>query len=703
MLGGLVVSIGVALAGVLAIAFSLSLFLQQSVSNLYSPQYFPGYSFDGKQQSVFMLVLSIVLTQLGYGLYLGTLDDAPVPLPMLVLVGTFSLTGIVFSLLLWQYLHVARKTTPVAAIQFLCVATKRRFDVLHKQAIRTAWLLNLRSGGNHEQILAQVYASIVPDWTETLLGPVSALCEVTMRLSTRGDHVAANHGVRGLTDILSEYFSRRRSSSLVLPSQAVPLANVSDSQSLLDRTLERLNAMGEEALRGGRGDNARGIVDSYAALVGAAVKVEFLNRQNENPIVAQLDYYLKSYVDTAVRLKDNEVPFRAIETFARIGQHGAVQGDATLVYSAAQHLGAVGVSAAGTGAWFIAERCCVAQVGLLRSLFVSPGDGSTGFDKVLRELFFVHEVALVCGNNAASSLSTTTVLRKPFDELQLVLKWVLEQGNNLSGQQDLSVRLRLFAEVLYRHLRPLCETIDLTASYVDAVAELIFQTIRALHALESDKQRTTWDGIGWFVALPGWFGERSQEMKSPRGLEHAIDAACKVALMLIEQDGPFRRVLAAMDTQYTIVKRALERNTGGGGYYELRLMLRICFCGVLATKHGLQYVVAKACGHIEEFDSAWGAKRGSAPDTPSLTDEFVRWRGDVEEHHTPGLAMGDPGDIVASGVQVKDVDTFLAEAWGWRVSGYHRTGLKLWRVGTRAELRERLMRVLRRRLDEVGR
>ena len=111
VLGDLLVSIGTALTGVSAIAFSLSLFLQQSVSDLYSPQYFLGYSYDKRQKLAFTSVVAIVLGQLSYGMYLRALNDAPIPQLFLGLVATFSSIAIVFSLLLWQYLYVARKTT----------------------------------------------------------------------------------------------------------------------------------------------------------------------------------------------------------------------------------------------------------------------------------------------------------------------------------------------------------------------------------------------------------------------------------------------------------------------------------------------------------------------------------------------------------------------------------------------------------------
>ena len=74
LLGDLLVSLGTALAGVSVIAFSLALFLQQSVSDLYSPQYFVAYSFDRKQKSVLTILVVPVKQTVTYRASFGHVE-----------------------------------------------------------------------------------------------------------------------------------------------------------------------------------------------------------------------------------------------------------------------------------------------------------------------------------------------------------------------------------------------------------------------------------------------------------------------------------------------------------------------------------------------------------------------------------------------------------------------------------------------------
>ena len=667
LLGELLVSLGTALAGVSVIAFSLALFLQQSVSDLYSPQYFVAYSFDRKQMAVLTVVVSIVLGQLAYGFYLRALGDTDIPWPAFVIPVTLASTALVFSLFLWQYLHVAKKIRPAAVIEFLYREASKQFLAFHKQAARAARLSDMNAGEISDQTLARVYAAILPRAEAILLQPIYALSEVTMRLANRGDGVAARQALQGLTAVLAQYLKARRTSSLVLQSATEPLAVESDSQSLLSESFEKLNEMGGRFLGSGQIDHARALVDTYDNLAVAAIQIEFRGRPRENPIAYQAAFYLKDFVNAATRQGDREVPFRAIETFARLGESAVSRANVELVYTAAQELASIGAYGATSRVWFICEHCLEAECRIIRALFQPRGDARLLFDEVLHRLFFVHQAAVVAqAVTSNKTIEGAIVLRKPFDELQEIVTSVIRKHDQGDDTQrcDLSDAFKSFLDPFYRRLRSTCEQIDLSSVYTDAAAELIFETVRACVAIKKRADDSTIAlHIKEFTWLPAWIGDRSEKLKSPQGLEHAIDAACKVAMMLITEKQSDDHVFAALDTQFAIVKRALENNSGGYGYYETRLMLRICYCGTVALRYKRPEVVEKALSMVKEFDEAQKARADYTKRLPSLLNEFIRWQETVVTQRRQ-MIRDDANEVAASLVTWKEVDTFKTEAWG---------------------------------------
>lgn len=667
LIGDLLLSVGTALAGVSVIAFSLALFLLQSVSDLYSPQYFVSYSFDRNQKAILAILVAVVLGQLGYGLYLRALDEADIPLPELVIPVSLASMALVFSLLWCQFLQVASRITPSAVIGFLRQEANKQFSAFHRRAARAARLANSVAGNNSEQTLSGMYATLLPGAQEPLLRPIHALSEITMRLADRGNGVAARHGLQGLTAILAEYLKARRTSSLAFASSIHPLAVESDSQSILSQSLDRLNEMGGRFLRARQIDSSLALVDSYGTLSAAAIQIEFVGQSHENPIAYQVAFYLKGFVDAATRQGDKEVPFRAIETFAQLGEYAATHSNVTLITTAAQELASIGVYGATSQVWFITERSLQAESRLIRALFPSRGHVQHFADEILQHLFFTHQAAVRAQIVTSDrTLDSTTVLRKPFDDLQEIVNWVRREydSGDATRRLDFSRTFKSFSQPLYVRLRSAYREIDLGSVYTDTAAELIFKIVRACVAMDrADSDERVAKSIKKFTRLLLWIGDRSDLSKSQPGLEHVIDEACKIAMMLIKEKQTDDHVFAALDTQFESVQRVLKKNSGSYGYYELRLMLRICYCGTVALRYQRQEIVDKTLSMVKEFEDEQKATSNDAKTLPSLLGEVLSWRETVMGIREP-MVWEDANEVAARLVTPKEVDKFIASAWG---------------------------------------
>ena len=120
---------------------------------------------------------------------------------------------------------------------------------------------------------------------------------------------------------------------------------------------------------------------------------------------------------------------------------------------------------------------------------------------------------------------------------------------------------------------------------------------------------------------------------------------------------------AALDTQFAIVQRALKKDSGRHGYYELRLMLRVCYCGTVALRYQRQEVVEKTLSMVKDFEEALKTTSSDSEGLPSLLGEFISWRETVIVRKRE-MILDYANEVAARLVTLKDVDTFIAKAWG---------------------------------------
>ena len=75
ILSNYLVAVGAMAGGTIAIVFTISIFLLQNASDLYSSQYFEVYIHDWREKFVYFAVILITIVFLGGGLYVGSLDN----------------------------------------------------------------------------------------------------------------------------------------------------------------------------------------------------------------------------------------------------------------------------------------------------------------------------------------------------------------------------------------------------------------------------------------------------------------------------------------------------------------------------------------------------------------------------------------------------------------------------------------------------
>ena len=321
----ILIGIGAMFGGVLAIVFALSNFMLQRTADLYSSQFYEIYARSRGEKLAFVSIACLTVAAFGLAFLQ---DSAVVPLPESVLVYlVLMMIAAVFCLVDWQYTHVTKKTNPAFAIAFLERQGLKTLRTIHRFASDTAaWLRVHNQDLTQERALAVSYARFSGPHISQVDRQLENILEISLRLSARGEVLAAKRGLAAIHNVISRYLQLRQDSSLALPAGPYWGIVESDSSRFLARNYERVNEAAEKLLAQRQSEAVIFIMDLYASLVDDAKEIRFLNKPGENPILDQLRANFSSLLDAAIRANDLEVCFRSIHVSTVIGTAAVERG-----------------------------------------------------------------------------------------------------------------------------------------------------------------------------------------------------------------------------------------------------------------------------------------------------------------------------------------------------------------------------------------
>lgn len=140
VLGDVLIGSATLIGSFLTAAFALSVSLQQSVADLYSPQYLPGYSFGYFQRFSFVVIAILILSCLSFGVYIKTLIPIE-PFDLVRMIGLalgFLAIGVSLGVLGWQLQYGGDALNPISAIDFLRKKSMHQLKVLQKTVAKVA-------------------------------------------------------------------------------------------------------------------------------------------------------------------------------------------------------------------------------------------------------------------------------------------------------------------------------------------------------------------------------------------------------------------------------------------------------------------------------------------------------------------------------------------------------------------------------------
>src|SRR3989338_3224587 len=699
ILSNYLIASGAMTGGTIAIVFTISIFLLQNASDLYSSQYFEVYIHDWKEKFVYYVVIVITIILLGSGLYVGSLVNITEQVSAnIVFLSLFGI-GLVFALIDWQYKNVRQKLNPSNAIAFLESEGTRFLKRVQYDAGKIAGIIQAKDNTITEGMaLATAYNRALQPFIANLDRQLENLVEISMKLGDKQEVGTTKRGFTAVFNLLTRFFEARKTSSLILPSGTVFLAVESDSQTFLLHNFERLNKAGEKFIKEGKDELATYILDIYRELAKKTLDITFISQRNENPILDLLVGNLSYFIENGQRAKNLEVVYKGLQVLGHISVMASHKGLSLTLHGLVEKIMSIAIYGLSQKQTIVVDLCSTTFLRIIGALFMSTNiDRRVHTRDALRNIATIsnHINSFIKAGLLPNDISTRFSLSKGYDEFYTVLNTIMNRYAELTETRD-KERYRSdlvdFFDELNRSLRTLSETVKSCDTVLtDRIGRLLFNENNLIFdlILETDfakEKKELESHLSWNVHLPGWFAHHADKFDGGSNPFHTLtDSVAKTGILIAVRLENNKLIKACVDALYSLTKSTLEKTTSGYGYDEPRVLEKACYLGILALKKGWTDIVSDLKVKILEFEALYFAKHLTKlptglpdgfdprnhnimglPHHDQLLRELWRWQDGYERESQNSLLRirDDAEAMMYEVVERIDIDRFIFEVWG---------------------------------------
>lgn len=694
-------STGVMIGGILAIVLALSIFVLQNASDMYSSQFYEIYIHDRLEKYIYFIIIILALLFFTAGIiFKNDLFLITTTMKKIIIYCFLFFIALIFVLIDKQYENVRRKANPIKALEFLENKSICFLNDIQKDIVGIVRIIKVEDQNSPEELIRAI------EWNK-YLGPhlpilnrqIENLFEITMKLSDRQEIETANRGLKSVNSILLKYLDLRKDCSLVSPSKINFLATESDSQTFLSKNIERLNNIGKKFIKENKIENAVYVFDIFISLANKSKEITFLNTKNKNPIFDQIVGYFKFIIEFSIREKNQEIAFqgiRVLDNFISVVFDNKLMISLNTIYEDLLTIALFGISERNTT---ITDECQNVYLGSLTRIFKHQIiDADRYIEKTLENIktITVNIYLMMIKGYLPNNILTSFALTKPYEKM---INYVYEIVNSYKELKDKKIKefyreniVDLFDKI-YRFLRDLAEKIQNCDSIlITQIGYLIFDLNSLLIDLIEDKEFKSYQEklieiLGYFVYLPTWFVLYDKAFRKSNNFDILIESITKTGLKIfknIKNDDSIieiekiKLLKDCVESLYDIAKNSIEKIKEGYGYDEPRVMLKLCFLGVLGLKNDLQPIITEVKNRICEFEKTYKEKyfQGVAkeiiskniynPKKDQLFIELLHWHREFINHkYETHRLMDSSEDIMFELIDEKDIERFIHEVWNY--------------------------------------
>jgi hypothetical protein len=688
------VATGAMIGGTTAIVFSISLFLLQGVSDMYSSRHLEEYVNHWRDQLIFPVIIVIMLGFFASALYVASLATMSNTLASAVVTASLLLVGVVFSLIDQQYEAVRRKVSPARVIDFLRIKARGFLRQTERDATQIAEIIRVPAEGmTHDEALAVAYNRMLGSLITDLGRQTELLVDIALRLAERQEVEMGRIALVAVGEILATYLQARRTSSLAFPSTLAFLAIKSDSQSFLNARFEQLNRAGMTFVHAGQDDLAAQVVEVYRSVSNAAKDITPLGLTQESPILDGTMWSLNTYMRDALSSRNIEVVFQGSTALKEIGMMATDAGLDALVLSVQERLQEFGTLGLGLNTTVAFNRAMSGLLAILASAFCGQRiNRKFVVERSLKGMgtMIAMLTDLLSASVIKNDFSTSEALMSGYTQLHTLVDSIVCRYETLTQDDEKRAYRRdlvMLFEALRQHFRDMTKHIKADSFAAESIGRLIFHLNEIIVSLLSlaefdDVVTDLRNALRWLCHTPYWFiGEGESFDADSSAVRMLVDAVAKTGI-LAWQAGDRAVVTQCMEAIDDMARTAIEKDTGSHGYAQARMLERACYLGILARKSGWVDVVANLKNRLAKFDSSFmskylenvrGVSEGFNPYTHAIVGlphphqtalELLNWAEQFDYERLNGVRiMGDSEDMMYDLTDVAEIRLFVQEIW----------------------------------------
>lgn len=686
------VSSGAMIGGILAIVFTLIMFLMQNAAENTSAGFYETLGKDRIQDTIFFFITSSAVFFFVFGLTANkdlTIVIFKHQLNILDFMAQISifLIGAILYFVFYLYRRVFVKIDPKSAIITIKKDSIKSLESMYVKAKEIATLIKKYPKTDnrltYEMILANSFQSFKPDLYQINIR-LSYLFDYHDKLIAKHENNTALLVLNIIIEIIEKYFDIRKNSSLIFPAGSdFLLATVSDSHDFLTPNLESLLTVGEEYMRNNNNVGIRKIISLIKQLASSATEIRYLSsRVAENPIAAQCRGYLDVLMKSAIALKHEEGLFQGAIAYGELGSLAVKNKLVTELSPIYKNLDLLLICAITSNLETVMSEVTKSYTKLLGDvLFSDFGIFNNILKRIIERIQKNTFYLFTFTNNRTSrdNYTTQTITILPFKTLETAIFQFASDAENATDRKQTQLQERFITttEELKSCLRYLSDNMK-SADHllVHTLGEIIASVGCLILELT---QNPKWTGMKreliskakWYIAQAKWFTANVPKIEDNLSFDSLVEAVTKMGIkaLQVNQD---EIAVEAIDIITKFAFEMFEKEEGDKyGLTEPRIIVCACYIGILASKLGKKQVVTDIKAKVKDFDAAYKKFWFPKPLPPGVNSSIYENQLEIE---TTNLVdekknlnriydLERAEDILLPLITVEDITDFIKEIW----------------------------------------